>query len=367
MSEQVYILDESGRRTFERRPIAPVIIRKAEIEAEIERLASGEFQGSRRSIIVHPGLTDGFGLMPVTRVSLNVLRPGERTEPHRHNSSVVNFCLRGAGSSRIAGRTIEFKQTDVWSTPPWAIHQHINDTEEVQVRLSYSNAALLDMLGVHVIEQTPELDPDQPLGDPEREAERSSRGEMIGDDGASILTYEQLISPEPPYQQALHWPWEKIHGKLYELAGELGKEYIGRRLYVLYDPNTGRTQGTTATFFASLAVLPQGTVDIPHRHSSAAINYYFAGSGWSIVGGQKYTWEAGDLMLSAPGWMPHGHAADEDAAEAVAVLTIQDSPLHIALGSLLWVENLKQGVTAALGVEEGFDTNRDDVAQGANA
>lgn len=99
------------------------------------------------------------------------------------------------------------------------------------------------------------------------------------------------------------------------------------------------------------AILPPGQVDVPHRHSSAAINYYFSGTGWSIVGGQRYEWEAGDLMLSAPGWMPHGHAAND---EDVLVLTIQDSPLQIALGSLLWMENIKVGRTEALGVTQGF-------------
>jgi gentisate 1,2-dioxygenase len=363
MSNQAYVIDQSGRQPIDYRPLAPVIITREEIDAEIERLAEGRFLGSRRSAIVHPGLVDGFGLMPAARVSLNVLKPGEKTAPHRHNSSVVNFCLRGGGKSLIAGRTIEFSQHDVWSTPPWAIHQHFNDTDELQVRLSYSNAALLDRLGVHIVEETPDLDPDQPLGDPARELEQSERGEVIGEDGAALLTYEQLISPEPPYQQALHWTWSTIKDRLYGLADELGKDYVGRRLYLLYDPNTGRTQGTTATFFATLGVIPPGAVDVPHRHSSAAINYYFAGSGWSIVGGQKYSWKAGDLMLSAPGWMPHGHAGDENS-EPVAALTIQDSPLHIALGSLLWMENLKEGVTAALGSEHGFETNRQAIAAG---
>ena len=102
-----------------------------------------------------------------------------------------------------------------------------------------------------------------------------------------------------------------------------------------------------------MAILPAGTVDVPHRHSSAAINYYFTGTGWSIVGGQRYEWQAGDLMLSAPGWMPHGHAADE-GGEDVLALTVQDSPLQIALGSLLWQENIKVARTEALGVTQGF-------------
>jgi gentisate 1,2-dioxygenase len=347
------LIDRSGRSVQEYRPLKPVLIKAAQLEGEIERLAEGAFRGSRRASIVHPSLTRSHGLYPAVSVSLNVLLPGERTQPHRHNSSVVSFGVRGAGKAIIGGRTIDWGARDTFSTPPWAIHQHINDTDEIHVRLSYSNSGLLDLLGVHVVEETPDLNPEQSLGDPAAEREMSERGETIGRDGAALLTYEQLISPEPPYQTALLWPWEHISTRLDKLRA-LGQDYHGRRLMLLYDRNTGRSQGTTATFFAAITIRPGGIIDIPHRHTSAAINYFFSGKGWSIVGGEHYEWEAGDLMLTAPGWMVHGHASHE--GEDVYELTIQDSPLQIAIGSLLWVENLK-GPTEALGVTRGFDTN----------
>lgn len=361
MSTETYLLDMTDRQPVEYQGLAPVRITGEEIEAEIARLAEAEMREHRRTAIVHPGLVDGFGLMPSCTVSINVLLPGERTAPHRHNSSVVNFCLRGSGGSIIAGKEISFKERDVWTTPPWAIHQHINDTDQVQVRLSYSNSGLLDRLKVHVVDAEPGLDPHEVLGDPDRKDD-ASRGEVVGEDGASLLTYEHLISPDPPYQRALHWPWPVLEERLIDLKQTRGKEYQGRRLYLLYDPTTGRTQGTTAAFFATMAILPCGHVDVPHRHTSAAINYYFSGSGYSIVGGKRYEWKAGDLMLSAPGWMPHGHAANE-GDEDVLALTIQDSPLQIALGSLLWVENLAVGRTEALGVTEGFRSAPEPVAR----
>jgi gentisate 1,2-dioxygenase len=46
-----------------------------------------------------------------------------------------------------------------------------------------------------------------------------------------------------------------------------------------------------------------------HRHTGAAINYYFQGSGYSVVEGVKYPWKASDLMLSAPGWAVHNRVA----------------------------------------------------------
>jgi gentisate 1,2-dioxygenase len=355
MADQPVVIDRSGRPETEYRPLQPVILRGAQLEEEIERLAEGPFRGSRRAEVLHPGLVDTSGLMPACTMSINVLLPGERTKPHRHNAAVVNFGMRGSGTAIVGGRQVDWNQYDTWTTPPWTVHQHVNDSDEIHVRFSYSNRGLLNRLGVHVSEDTGDLDPNQPLGDPAAELERSERGETIGEDGAALLTYEQLISPDPPYVAALHWPWPALRDRLEGLKS-LGQEYKGRRLFLMYDRNTGRSQGTTATFFATITVRPGGIVDQPHRHTSAAINYFFAGSGWSIVGGQRYEWEAGDLMLSAPGWMPHGHASNP--GEDVYELTIQDSPLQIGLGSLLWVENLA-GPTEALGVTKGFETNRE--------
>ncbi len=117
---------------------------------------------------------------------------------------------------------------------------------------------------------------------------------------------------------------------------------------------TGRTNGTTPNFFATMTIRPPKIVDRPHRHTSAAINYYFQGRGRSTVEGKVLEWKAGDLMLSAPGWAVHNHASYD---EYVYELTVQDQPLNIAMESLLWQESLKLPM-AVLGQQEGFGTNR---------
>jgi gentisate 1,2-dioxygenase len=167
------------------------------------------------------------------------------------------------------------------------------------------------------------------------------------------MPYEQLINPTPVSSRPLHWPWRQVKAHLDELVA-LGKEYRGRRLYLLFNPATGRTNGTTHSFFATITIRPPNIVDRPHRHTSAAINYYFAGRGRSTVEGQRFEWGPGDLMFSAPGWGVHNHASHD---EPVYELTIQDSPVNIAMESLLWQEDLK-GPVAVLGSEAGFRTNR---------
>jgi gentisate 1,2-dioxygenase len=223
------------------------------------------------------------------------------------------------------------------------------------VRLTYTNAALLEMLNVHFVEESPTLleavAKDESADDPRRQSPYGTF--HLGDDGAMLMPYERLINPPAVESKALHWPWEQVKAELDKLVA-LGKDYVGRRLYLLYNPMTARTNGCTPSFFATMTIRPPKIVDRPHRHTSTAINYYFAGRGRSTVEGRVFEWKAGDLMLSAPGWAVHNHASYD---ESVYELTVQDQPMHIAMESILWQESLKMPL-AVLGQQEGFSTNR---------
>jgi gentisate 1,2-dioxygenase len=352
-------VDRTGTASPAHRPAEPVVISKEEIEAEVDRLAGlpRPANGRRVSLISNPASGPGDALAPGIAVSLCVLLPGERTAPLRHNSSQVNFCIRGGGTAIVAGRRIDYSQYDVWNTPPWSVYEHANETREPHIRLTYSNSALLEKMNVHVVEE-------EPAARARGGAEGGERAERavnpfgtfrLTEEGAQLMPYEKLINPDVVEMPPLHWPWSKVKAELDKLSA-LGPSYRGRRLYLLYHPATGRTNGTSHNFFATITVRPPNIADRPHRHTAAAINYFFSGSGDSIVQGKRYTWKAGDLMLTAPGWAVHRHASH---AESVYELTIQDSPLNIAMGSLLWQEDLA-GSPEVLGTTGGFLTNRDE-------
>jgi gentisate 1,2-dioxygenase len=313
------------------------------------------------SMIRNPA-TGGSGFANGTAVTLCVLLPGERTTPIRHNSSQVNFCIQGGGTSIVGTQVFRFGQYDVWNTPPWTVYQHINDTDAIQVRLTYSNSALLEKLNIHVVENDPPLDAKPAAKEHDANAD-PSRVNPFGTfqltaAGAFLMPYEQLINPDVVEQKPLHWPWAMVKEHLDKLAA-LGQSYVGRRLYLLYNPATGRTNGTTQNFFATITIRPPGIKDKPHRHTASAINYIFSGKGYSFVEKERYEWKAGDLVLTAPGWAVHHHNSYD---EPVYELTIQDSPLNIAMGSLLWQEDLRHP-PEALGVTGGFATNREAVAR----
>ncbi len=357
--EAAFFSDQTGGTLGENAPWSPVKIAKEEIDEEIERLASlpAPADGRRASLIVHPSaLANAPGLAPGIQVSLSVLKPGEKTESFRHNATEVNFCIRGSGYTVTAGRRIGFGQYDVWNNPSYTPYWRVNDGNDLQVCLTYSNVPLLQFMQVYLWEANPPLvkaaEEESSGGDDPRRDSPYGTFE-INDDGAMLMPYERLINPPPVESKPLFWPWEQVRAELKKLEN-LGADYVGRRLYLLYNPMTGRTNGTTPNFFATITIRPPKIVDRPHRHVSAAINYYFHGTGRSSVGGNVYEWKAGDMMLSAPGWVVHNHASHDDY---VYELTVQDQPINILMESLLWQENMKVE-PALLGTQVGFDTNR---------
>ena len=176
-----------------------VEIKKQYIDEEIERLASlpaAPANGRRVSMITNPVTGVGDGLGHSIGVSLCVLKPGERTKPIRHNSSNADFCIRGGGKALVGDSEFNFTQYDLWTTPGWTTYEIENNTNEIQVRLSYSNAPLLEKLAVHVIEEEPKPQVEEQEEKHVDAAKTSPYGTFqITPDGAWLMPYEKLIRP----------------------------------------------------------------------------------------------------------------------------------------------------------------------------
>ena len=247
-----------------------VVIPREQIEQEAARLAAltRPANGRRRSLIVHPRSEEpGLGLAPGITVSLDVLLPGESTAPIRHNSSQVNFCISGAGHARIDGVGIDYERHDVFNTPSMATYVHTNNTDAVSVRLTYSNAALLEKLNVHYVQEDPT--DELAVSATDDKTERAEAKEALFDDyfelteaGAWLMSYEKLVNPPLKESKPLHWPWQMVQEEIDKLTA-LGSAYKGRRLYLLYNPASGRTNGTTHSFFATMCVRPAHIVRHP--------------------------------------------------------------------------------------------------------
>lgn len=360
MQNDVTLVDVSGHAPREQALWPTVVLPKARIDAEIEHLASIDrpADGRRASAVNHPMNTGPVpAFAPGIDVHIIVLKPGEESAPVLRNSSLVDMCIGGAGTVSTGDKTFQVGRFDVWNTPSMQPVIYRNQGKELFVRLSYSNAPLLERLEVHYMKPADTTDghADGTASDQassEHRARDASKPIPIGQEGAQLMGYEWLVDIDTVDSRMLVWPWREVSPHLSHVQ-ELDLKYTGRHLYVLYNPATERRIGTSHSFFATIARLPADKVDKPHRHTSAAINYIMEGHGKSAVNGERIQWQAGDLHFSAPGWSVHNHASREQGFTA---LTIQDHPLHIAMESLLWQETLKSPILK-LGSEYGVETN----------
>lgn len=336
-----------------------LVVKKQQIDAEVERLAASSLpaSGLRAVAINHPmnpGPVPAFS--PSTDVTIEVLKPGEESPPRARNATAVDICLRGTGVARIGRKELQLEQHDVWNTPSMAPYTYRNTGKDLLVRLSYSNQPLLEYMRVLFVDPQPRMPSGSSEAAPSHGDARRARDAAIpiaiGSDGADLRGYEWLVDIDTVDQKVLHWPWKEVSQHLGGVYA-MDLDYSGRHLYLLYNPSTGRLMGTTPVHFATLAKYPPGKIDRPHRHTSASINYYLWGHGKSTVEGERVQWEAGDLQFSAPGWAVHNHGSRE---QGFVALTIQDHPLHLAMDSLMWQEELK-GPVQHLGSTQGFQTN----------
>jgi gentisate 1,2-dioxygenase len=332
------------------------LIRRTQIQQAIDSLKQGPpgADGRREFSVVHPrSVEPGLGLAPGIDVVFGVLLPGEETVPVRHNASSVSMCLSGDGGTDVDQTSFDVTFRDVWVTPSMSPHVLRNPGDEPFTYISYSNRPLLQKLEVYFREEKPPVN-ETAAGSPGGgRVKELAPGFPVGDSGSWLLPYEHLIDPEFIESKPLIWKWADVAPHLGMLKS-LKTGYTGRPLMCLYNPATGARNGTTANFFATISNGAGNLVGPVHRHSSAAINFILEGSGWSVVDGVRIDWAAGDIMLSAPGWAPHGHARGPNGA---SILTIQDHPLHIAAESLVWQEDIKSGPILSLGKQAGFQTN----------
>lgn len=331
-------------------PWPAVLVKKSEIDSEIERLCDlARHQGERRSAeIVHPHSGDHPAFAPGLSISINVLLPGEAIALPRDNAGRVELCIAGQGEALIGDRTLSMSRLDVWSAPSMMRRSYRCTGSDPMVWLSYSNAPLLARLDILYSDDVDAPPRKSRLGG-DKYVRTTAPDIAIMDDGARLRGYEFLVDIEVVENHALLWPWKDVIEHLSTQNGD-GK----RNIMLLYNPATGRFNGTTHNFFATMSWAPEGNpYPLPargHKHSSFAANYHLHGNGFSRVDGQLVEWSAGDLLLSAPSWSEHAHGKPLD--EAISIFTVQDHPFQIAIESLIWQESMT-GPILTLGAEPG--------------
>ena len=69
--------------------------------------------------------------MSTIGAAMQMLRPGEHTQAHRHTGSIMYQVAKGTGYSIIGGRRFDWVENDIFCVPSWELHEHANARNNV--------------------------------------------------------------------------------------------------------------------------------------------------------------------------------------------------------------------------------------------
>jgi gentisate 1,2-dioxygenase len=138
-----------------RRPVqAPLHYRFEETYKSLELLAQSSGNSCDGVALEYTNPLHDGATLPTLSCWMQMLRPGERTQVHRHTSTSMYHVFRGRGTTVINGEAFHWEKGDTFVVPLWSWHEHANrsQTEEALV-FSMHDKPVLDAFGLYREEQ----------------------------------------------------------------------------------------------------------------------------------------------------------------------------------------------------------------------
>ena len=124
----------------------PVVYSCLMESGEVVKLGHIDEAAKRRTVqLVNPGLTAFKSTTRTIQMSVQLVKPGERAECHRHTAAALRFVVEGDGTgyTTVEGEEMHMEPGDLVLTPSWTWHDHYNQGD--------GNIVWLDVLDVHLM------------------------------------------------------------------------------------------------------------------------------------------------------------------------------------------------------------------------
>ena len=296
--------------------IQPQLWKWGVIERELRR--AGELvpirgADARRTLrLLNPGRKSSTHTI---HMSVQLVKPGEIAEAHRHTLAALRFVVQGAGASTtIEGERFRLYPGDLILTPQWTYHDHANDTAEPTIWLDGLDSPLvIGALDALFLDEYPQ--PAQPITRPD--------GWTLAQTGLA----RPVRFGGTPATPTAYYPWAVIGPELERLAATEGSPHDGVVLEYV-NPFTGGP--TMPTMDCWLQLLRPGEHTHRHRHTSCSIYHVVRGNGCTVVNDTRLEWGPGDVFV-VPNWSWHAHKNAAAAADAV-LFSMTDIPVYQAFG-----------------------------------
>lgn len=129
---------------------APLHYRWQDTYAALQRLAEKVADPYDGVALDYVNPLDGGPTFPTLLCRMQMFRPKESTQSHRHRSTSIYHVFRGSGTTIINDAAIHWEQGDTFVVPLWSWHKHANGSSEVEAILfSLHDTPVLEAFGLY--------------------------------------------------------------------------------------------------------------------------------------------------------------------------------------------------------------------------
>jgi gentisate 1,2-dioxygenase len=257
-------------------------------------------EAERRVLILeNPGMRGASKITTSLYAGLQLVMPGEIAPAHRHSQSALRFVLEGSGAhTSVNGERSNMEFGDFVITPPWAWHDHGNDSEQPMIWLDGLDIPLASFFDASFAESYSAEE--YPLS--------RQDGDSLARYGANMLPVDyrqhKLASP------IFHYPYARSREALEAMQRQQEWDAChGLKMRYVNPVDGAFAMPTIAPF---LQLLPAGFKSKSYRSTDATVFVATEGSGKSTIDGQVFEWGPRDIFV-APSWKWIEHEADAEA------------------------------------------------------
>jgi gentisate 1,2-dioxygenase len=244
----------------------------------------------------------------------------ELAPAHRHSPAALRFVLEGSGVwTLVNGDPVAMEPGDLVLTPSYTWHEHHNRGDDPMIWFDGLDLPLIRNLDAVFFEEGPdELSPYEPVARSRGEQLHAAAGVLpIGGDAVSVLH-----PASGRHSQLIAYRWADVDRAL---AARLARADVAHAAVRYADPATGGD--IMPTLRGEMHRFAPGLRTLTTRRVGSAVWVVYRGSGTTVIDGQPFVWEHGDIFVT-PSWAAVAHRADSEAD----LFMVSDEPVIEAIG-----------------------------------
>jgi len=265
---------------------------------------------------VNPDLRAQYTTSHTLATALQLVKAGERAPSHRHQAAAIRFVVQSHGGqvfTRVQGEPLLMEEHDLLLTPLGMWHDHVNDTPHDIIWLDALDYPLVNLLQCSYFEPG-EAGHETPAKEAGYTAKRMGHVRPLG------------WHAYPEEVPVMRYPWRDTCAALDALRHEPGSPFDGVIVEYINPVTSGPTLPTMS---CRAQLLRPGEWCRSQRSTSSKIYYVMRGTGQSIIDGQQFDWEKGDVFV-VPNWAWHEHR--NPGREDCLLFSVTDQPVMEVLG-----------------------------------